>query len=71
MISAPASIAARATAALLVSIEIGTLDLRCEAFDDGQHATQFFVGVDGFEYGRVLSPPMSRMSAPSATSCSA
>ena len=46
MISAPASIAARATAALLVSIEIGIVDLRRELLDDRQHAAQFFVGVD-------------------------
>ena len=44
MISAPASIAARATAALLVSIEIGTSHLRASCSNDRQHACKFFVG---------------------------
>ena len=44
MISAPASIAARATTALLVSIEIGICTLRRQPLDHRQHAAQFFVG---------------------------
>ena len=51
MISAPASIAARATAALLVSIESGIATFAGERFDHGQHAAQLFVGGHGFGIG--------------------
>ena len=70
MISAPASIAAAATAALLVSIEIGGLSLPHAApRPPAARAAALRPPPLASEYGRVLSPPISRMSAPSATSC--
>ena len=65
--SAPASKAARATAALRVSIEIGSAkpSARSAAITGTTRAASSSTGT-GSAPGRVDSPPMSRMSAPSA-----
>ena len=69
MMDAPASMARRATSALVVSIEIGTSTVR------GDHASTAGTtrrisssNETGSAPGRLDSPPMSSRSAPSATS---
>ena len=68
---APAASAARATAGFIVSIESGILILRRQFFDYGNDAAQFLGFSNRRGAGRVDSPPMSRISAPCATSSSA
>ena len=66
----PARIAASATTAFTVSIEMGTSVSAARRADHRQHppAARRRAGR-GPTPGRVDSPPTSRMSAPSATSC--
>ena len=68
---APAAIAARATAALVVSIETsGRVGQSLAAMPSSTGSTRrsSSSATTGCAPGRVDSPPMSRMSAPSATS---
>ena len=73
MTIAPASSAARATAAFVVSIEIGMVDCFRHPLNHGKtRLNLFFRGNNGSAAGgRFDSPPTSMMSAPSAISCSA
>jgi hypothetical protein len=67
-IVAPAATAARATAGFMVSIEIATsLAARIASISGTTRAISSAAGT-GVAPGRVLSPPMSRMSAPSSIS---
>jgi dihydropteroate synthase len=66
MIRAPAAMASRATMALEVSIETGTGVARQRARTTGRTRRSSSWASTGVAPGRVLSPPTSRMSAPSA-----
>ena len=69
--SAPASSAASATAASVVSTEIATPEcVRTRAITGTTRRTCSSASTRAAP-GRVLSPPMSMMVAPSSTSCSA
>ena len=68
MIDGPGGQAWRATSALVVSIEIGIVDLIRERLDDGNDPAQLFVEETGSAPGRLDSPPRSSRSAPSAAS---
>jgi len=70
MISAPAWMAAWATADFEVSMEIGTAVCEESARITGNTRRSSSSASTGWEYGRVLSPPMSSRSAPWATSSS-
>ena len=67
MIWAPAAIASRATAALEVSIDTGIAVWRHRASTTGITRRSSSCASTGAAPGRVLSPPTSRMSAPSAS----
>mmetsp|Transcript_17767 Transcript_17767/g.35480 ORF Transcript_17767/g.35480 Transcript_17767/m.35480 type:complete len:265 (-) Transcript_17767:287-1081(-) len=66
IISAPAPTAARAHAAWRVSMEIGTSETRRSASMRGTVRCISSSGCTSLAPGRVLSPPMSMMSAPSS-----
>jgi hypothetical protein len=70
-IEAPASIAARATSAFDVSIEMGTSSFGRNFSITGITRRSSSSAVTGSEPGRVDSPPMSMMCAPSAAICKA
>ena len=67
MISAPHSRARSATAAFEVSIDTGTPDSRTSRRTTSAVRRISSSASTGVEKGRVLSPPTSRRSAPSAT----
>ncbi len=71
MMRAPACAARRITSALRVSMDRGTRTCFAKPSMTGstrRHSSSMSIGS---EPGRVDSPPMSRISAPSASSCSA
>ena len=70
-IAAPCLIAARATAALEVSMEIGSVQRAASAATIGSTRRSSSASGTGVAPGRVDSPPMSRLSAPSAAMRSA
>ncbi len=71
IIAAPASMASRATRDLRVSTEIG-MEIRLASFSITGIIRRISSSTDtGSEKGRVDSPPISMISAPSATSFSA
>ena len=68
MSAAPAASARRATSAFVVSTEIGTPTRPASASTTGQDAAQLLVAPStGSAPGRVDSPPMSTIAAPSRT----
>ena len=68
-ISAPRSSTARITAGLYVSTEIGTPSTTASRTSGTTRASSSSKGTAGLP-GRVDSPPMSRISAPSLSNCS-
>ena len=69
MMRAPASAARRMTSALRVSMEMGTPTCLARAATTGMTRRTSSSAATGSAPGRVDSPPMSRISAPSASSC--
>ena len=67
MTEAPRRAASRATAALLVSIEIGASISRVSAFSTGTTRRSSSSSDTGVWPGRVDSPPISMIAAPSDT----
>src|SRR3990172_746077 len=67
MISAPMLIASRATAAFVVSIDMGTFTLLASAPITGMTLFNSSSSGTGSEPGRVDSPPTSRIPAPAST----
>ena len=70
MISAPAWTACLRHERLRSIDRDGRAGLRAQRSDHGHDAAQLLLRSTGSENGRVLSPPTSRMSAPSAIICS-
>ena len=71
MISAPAAIASRATAAFVVSMDRGIRSRPASNSNTGSTRRNSSAASMGWLYGRVLSPPTSSRSAPSSASRSA
>ena len=67
-IVAPAATAARATSGFIVSILIGPAQRARSPVITGRTRAISSAALTGAAPGRVLSPPMSRMSAPCLTS---